>query len=313
MPGALPLSSIIGMTTMFAHLATGIKIITIPVFKGDIYLDILMNHNSTVLYIVPPIAQLLANSARSTPKHLMSVKNVIVGGAPIGDIEAERLHIKAPHINIIQAFGMTETSSISFLGQLGSGVYASIGWPTASTEAKIANINDEQFRGVDANVQGELLIRNSAVMKGYWKNEQATKDVLLEGGWLRTGDIAYYDLEGDFFIKDRLKELIKVKGFQVAPAELEAILRTYRCVSDAAVIGIPDERSGEVPRAYIVLEPGCTVTDKDLKDFIAASESEYKQLAGGVEFVDTIPTSASGKILRRELKAAYLSSHLSNN
>ena len=309
MPGALPLSHIFGMTTMLTYLATGIKIVTIPIFQADIFLDILINHNSTVLFIAPPIAQLLANSARATPEHFKSVKNVIIGGAPIGNIESERLHIKAPHINIIQGYGMTETSPVTFLGQLGDSVYASIGWPTASTEAKIANIGDNSFRGVDTNVHGELLVRSLSVMKGYWKNEQATKDVLLEDGWLRTGDIASYDRNGAFYIEDRLKELIKVKGFQVAPAELEAILKTYRCVIDAAVFGIPDERSGEVPRAHIVLESGCTVTDMELENFIAATESDYKKLSGGVEFVNAIPKTSSGKILRRELKATYLSKH----
>ena len=141
-------------------------------------------------------------------------------------------------------------------------------------------------------------------MKGYLNNESATAATIKEGGWLYSGDIAYYDEQSRFYIVDRLKELIKVKGFQVAPAELEDLIRSHEAVLDVAVVGIPDEMKGEVPLAFIVKKQG--VNDKslleDIHKFVNKHVAEYKQLAGGIRVLDFIPKSASGKILRKDLK-----------
>jgi len=141
-------------------------------------------------------------------------------------------------------------------------------------------------------------------MPGYFKNEAATAETII-GDWLHTGDIGYYDEKGHVFYVDRKKELIKVKGFQVAPAELEDLLRRLLGVKDVAVIGIPDERAGEVPRAFVV-PAGDSLTEQDVKDHVAGSLSKHKHLAGGVEFLKEIPKSAAGKILRKDLKAAFV-------
>ena len=140
-------------------------------------------------------------------------------------------------------------------------------------------------------------------MKGYLNNEEATRSTLKDG-WLHSGDIGYYDQSHRFYIVDRLKELIKVKGFQVAPAELEDLLRLNSKVQDVAVIGVPHERFGEVPRAYVV-RASEGVTEAELHEFLNAEVAEFKQLRGGLEFIKQIPKSPSGKILRRELKAAF--------
>ena len=141
-------------------------------------------------------------------------------------------------------------------------------------------------------------------MKGYLNNESATAATIKEGGWLHSGDIAYYDEQSRFYIVDRLKELIKVKGFQVAPAELEDLIRSHEAVLDVAVVGIPDEMKGEVPLAFIVKKQG--VNDEslleDIHKFVNKRVAEYKQLAGGIRILDLIPKSASGKILRKDLK-----------
>ena len=142
-------------------------------------------------------------------------------------------------------------------------------------------------------------------MKGYLDNEEATKSTLTQDGWLHSGDIGYYDKSHRFYIVDRLKELIKVKGFQVAPAELEDLLRLNKKVQDVAVIGVPHERYGEVPRAYVVKAPSVELSESELHDFVNSEVAEFKQLRGGVEFVQQIPKSPAGKILRRELKAHY--------
>ena len=142
-------------------------------------------------------------------------------------------------------------------------------------------------------------------MKGYLDNEAATKSTLTEDGWLHSGDIGYYDEAHRFYIVDRLKELIKVKGFQVAPAELEDLLRLNKKVQDVAVIGVPHERYGEVPRAYVVKAASVELSEAELHEFVNAEVAEFKQLRGGVEFIEQIPKSPAGKILRRELKASY--------
>lgn len=188
----------------------------------------------------------------------------------------------------------------------GSKRIASIGFPPSNTEAKIADISDPTGKGLPANQQGELLIRGPQVMLGYLNNKKATDDMLVDG-WLHTGDMAYYDEDGYFYITDRLKELIKVKGFQVAPAELEEILRDHPSVADAAVIGVNDAATGELPRAFIVKKKDVDVNEQELQDFVAQKVAPYKQIKGGVQFLDSIPKNTTGKILRRELKLKYCS------
>ena len=143
-------------------------------------------------------------------------------------------------------------------------------------------------------------------MKGYLDNPQATAETITSDGWLHSGDIAYYDELGRFYIVDRLKELIKVKGFQVPPAELEDLLRSHPDVLDVCVIGISDERSGELPLAFIVRKPESSLTEEMIHSLVNEHVVEYKRLSGGIKFIDSIPKTASGKILRRNLKDEYL-------
>ena len=149
-------------------------------------------------------------------------------------------------------------------------------------------------------------------MKGYLNNEKATNETIREDNWLHSGDIAYYDKSLRFYIVDRLKELIKVKGFQVAPAELEDLIRSHAEVKDVAVIGIPDKIKGEVPLAFIVTTE-TNVNDMFVKErihrFVNEHVSEYKQLAGGIRIVEKIPKSASGKILRKDLRTLFTSTN----
>lgn len=236
---------------------------------------------------------------------MASVKNVISGAAPIGQSDAERFIKKAPNVKFLQGYGLTEASPVVLMSQFDSDNYASVGHPPPDTEAKIVRINDDGFQGVGPNESGELFVRGPQIMLGYHNNEKATKETLTSDGWLRTGDIGYYDQNQSFYITDRLKELIKVKGFQVPPAELEEVLRSHPAIADAAVIGIPDRCSGELPRAYVVVKDS-KVKEKDIQNFVAEKVAEYKRLDGGVEFVQQIPKNATGKILRKELKEDYL-------
>lgn len=151
---------------------------------------------------------------------------------------------------------------------------------------------------------GELWVRGPQVMKGYHNNPAANEETFRPGGWMRTGDLGYYDEEFAFYITDRLKELIKVKGYQVAPAELEGILRTHPDISEAAVIGVPHPSHGETPKAFVIKKPGTSPSADSIKEFVANKVASYKKL-GDVVFVNDIPKSAAGKILRRKVKAMF--------
>ncbi|CAG9839696.1 unnamed protein product [Diabrotica balteata] len=167
------------------------------------------------------------------------------------------------------------------------------------------NINIIQGTPLGPNEKGEILLKGPQVMKGYFNRPEETKNTFL-GGWLRTGDIGYYNEDNMLYITDRLKELIKVRGFQVAPAELEEIIRDHPSVAEAAVIGIPHPLSGEVPRAYIVPKKDKTVDLEELDQYVSNKVAKYKKIAGGIQIVDVIPKNPSGKILRRKLKENYL-------
>jgi len=200
---------------------------------------------------------------------------------------------------------MTETSPLLTIAPKGCTNYATVGFIASCTEAKIVKIDDPNFIGCDMNVTGELLVRGAQIMKGYINNDEATLEMIVKGNWLRTGDLAMYDSDGMLYIKDRLKELIKVKGFQVPPAELEQVLREHPNIEEAAVIGIPHELYGEVPRAFVVQKKAMNVSEKELHAFVNERIAEYKRLRGGIQFVESVPKNTTGKILRRQVKELY--------
>ena len=175
----------------------------------------------------------------------------------------------------------------------------SVGVTAPNTETKIVDAVTQKELGVGED--GEVCVRGPQVMLGYLNNKAATESMLEPNGWLHTGDIGHIDEDGHLFVVDRLKELIKYKGFQVPPAELEALLLTHPAVADAAVVGIPDEEAGEIPVAHVVLRPGAEVTPEEIQEFVAGQVAHYKQVRK-VVITDAIPKSTSGKILRRMLR-----------
>ncbi len=182
----------------------------------------------------------------------------------------------------------------------------SVGQLVPNTMGKI--IDPETNMALGPGLPGELFIKGPQVMMGYYNDPVNTANCLSTDGWLKTGDIAYYDENGFFYITDRIKELIKVRGFQVPPAEIEALLLTHPNISDAAVIAIKDELSGELPRAYVTLkkdEISQNVTEEEVKDWVKERVAPFKRLEGGVEFIEQVPKSPSGKLLRRILKDQY--------
>lgn len=183
--------------------------------------------------------------------------------------------------------------------------HSSVGWPCASTRIKIVDVDDPTNHGLEANVTGELMVHSPTAMIGYLNNPTETKKVLTDDGWMRTGDIGYYDNNGDFYITDRSKELIKVQANQVAPAELEEILRSHPKVLDVGVIGVQHAKFGEAPKAFVVRRDD-SLTSNEIEEFIEKRCSKHKWLIGGVQFIDEIPKNSTGKILRRELKRLYI-------
>jgi acyl-CoA synthetase (AMP-forming)/AMP-acid ligase II len=222
---------------------------------------------------------------------------VFSGAAPLsaelGEECAERLGC-----SVVQGFGMTELSPVSHASPGFENKAGASGVTVSNTECRIVDLE-----GNDCGVggDGELWVRGPQVMKGYLNNDQATAETIDEDGWLHTGDVAHFDEDGYVFIVDRLKELIKYKGFQVPPAELEGLLLTHPAIGDAAVIGVADDEAGELPKAFITLVPGAELSAEDVQEFVAGQVASYKRIRL-VEFIDEVPKSASGKILRRELR-----------
>jgi acyl-CoA synthetase (AMP-forming)/AMP-acid ligase II len=224
---------------------------------------------------------------------------VFSGAAPLGP-ETEIAVGERLGATSVQGYGMTEMSPISHMTIGGNVRHGSSGQAVPSTECRI--VNPETLEDMAPGEEGELWVRGPQVMKGYLNNPDATAETLTEDGWLRTGDLAIIDADGFMFIRDRLKELIKYKGFQVAPAEVEAALIAHEGVVDAAVIGKPDEEAGEAPVAFVVRAPGSDVGEDALKGHCEGCLAHYKHPVE-YRFVESVPKSASGKILRRELRA----------
>ncbi|XP_037036735.1 probable 4-coumarate--CoA ligase 1 [Bradysia coprophila] len=305
-PAVLPFFHIYGFTVcLMSKLKLRTKIISLPKFHPETFMKAVIVEKGSILHLVPPIILFLGGHPSITPKHVESVRVVVSGAAPIGSSDVERLIKKAPQCDFIQGYGLTETSPATLMSVKGCKNFASVGGPVSGTEAKIVDINDPTYKGLGPNENGEVLVKGPNNMKGYLNNQQATDETLIADNWLRTGDLGHYDEDGYFYVTDRLKELIKVKGFQVPPAELEEILRDHPKVVDAAVIGIPHETHGELPHGYVVAKEGVQVSEKELQDYVAQKVSAFKHLDGGITFTKQIPKNATGKIMRRQLKEEW--------
>jgi acyl-CoA synthetase (AMP-forming)/AMP-acid ligase II len=279
-------------------LRVGATIVTMPRFDLGQFLGLIEEHGVTRAYVVPPIALALAKHPAVDENDLSSIETIMSGAAPLGAELAEAV-AKRLDCTVIQGYGLTETSPVTHcIRPHGDNRPGSIGQALPNTECRL--VDAESGQDVGEGEPGELWIRGPQVMKGYLNNDEATRHTIDDEGWLHTGDIAVVDSDGFFQIVDRLKELIKYKGFQVAPAELEALLITHPKVQDVAVIGVPDEECGELPKAYVV--PADDSLDGDeLMSWCAEQVSPQKKVRL-VETIEEIPKSASGKILRRELK-----------
>ncbi len=295
----LPFYHIYGMMVfMCSALYQGATVITMPRFDLVRFLEIMQNHKVTRAYVVPPIVLALAKHPAVDEYDLSSLKVIFSGAAPLA-LEIAMAVEQRIGCQPVQGYGLTETSPVTNIGPDAEGKSSpgSVGPPICNTEMKVIDIKTRE--DLEVGQTGEVCIRGPQVMKGYLHNPAATDECIDEDRWFHTGDVGYADEKGYFHIVDRAKELIKYKGYQVAPAELEALLLSHPDVLDAAVIGLADEEAGEIPKAFVV--PKKVISDDSIKEFVAGKVAPYKKIRV-VEFVENIPKAPSGKILRRLLR-----------
>lgn len=300
----LPFFHIYGLTALMnAPLRTGATVVVLPRFDLPQFLTAIETHRITGLYVAPPIVLALAKHPVVDRYDLSSLEYIVSSAAPL-DAElaaacARRLGLPP----VRQAYGMTELSPGTHVVPLAAEnpPPGAVGTLLPNTEMRIVSL-DAPGEDAGTGTDGEILIRGPQVMKGYLGRPDATAAMIDADGWVHTGDIGRVDDEGWLFVVDRVKELIKYKGYQVAPAELEALLLGHASIADAAVIGVYDEDGNEVPKAFLVRRPATPeLTADDVMTYVAERVAPYKKVRR-VEFVDAVPRAVSGKILRRELR-----------
>ena len=298
--GALPFFHIYGMVVVLCMLLRrGATVVTMPQFDLEMYLRLSQQYRVKAAYLVPPIALALAKHPLVDKYDLSSLKMINSGAAPMGP-ELERACEARLGCFVKQGYGMTETSPVTHFtpNDRARSRPGSCGLLIPNTECRVVDLTTRE--DCADGESGEILIRGPQVMAGYLNRPDATAEAIDPDGWLHTGDVGFADADGFFFIVDRLKEFIKYKGYQVAPAELEAVLLTHPAVADVAVIPAADEEAGEIPKAFVVARREVGV--EELIAFVAAVVAPFKKVRA-IEFIEKIPKSASGKILRRELIA----------
>jgi acyl-CoA synthetase (AMP-forming)/AMP-acid ligase II len=288
--------------------------VSLPRFDLEQFLRTIQDHKITRAFVAPPIVLALAKHPLVDQFDLSSLRSICSGAAPLDADLAQAAEDRlrkgaADGVTVVQGYGMTELSPVSHTTpdstRLPDGVSevpkGSVGFAIPNTECRLV----DPGTGEDAapGERGELWVRGPQVMKGYLNNPDATADTLDADGWLHTGDVAIVDENGCYTVVDRVKELIKYKGYQVAPAELEAVLIGNPEIADAAVIGVVDPDSGEeLPKAFVVRAPGSEITAEAVQAYAAERLAPHKKIRL-VEFIEQVPKSAAGKILRKDLKA----------
>ncbi|MFD5336913.1 4-coumarate--CoA ligase family protein [Streptomyces hawaiiensis] len=301
----LPFFHIYGLTALMnAPLRQGATVVVLPRFDLEQFLAAIQNHRITALYVAPPIVLALTKHPAVTQYDLSSLKYIISAAAPLDARLAAACSQRLGLPPVGQAYGMTELSPgthVVPLDAMSDAPPGTVGKLIAGTEMRIVSL-DDPGKDLPAGESGEILIRGPQIMKGYLGRPDATTAMIDPDGWLHTGDVGHVDADGWLFVVDRVKELIKYKGFQVAPAELEALLLTHPGITDAAVIGRYDADGNEVPHAYVVRRPSAAdLTEAEIMMYVAERVAPYKRIRH-VTFIVGVPRAASGKILRRQLR-----------
>jgi acyl-CoA synthetase (AMP-forming)/AMP-acid ligase II len=312
----LPFFHIYGLTVLMNQgLAWGGAVVTLPRFDLEDFLRAIQDHKITRAFVAPPILLAMAKHPLVDQFDLSSLTSILSGAAPLDEQLAmsaqQRLRKGADTgVTVAQGYGMTELSPVSHTtpdpgaeppGHRSEVPKGSVGYAIPNTECRLLDtVTGEE---VGTGVPGELWVRGPQVMKGYLNNPEATANTVDGDGWLHTGDVAVVDEEGRYTVVDRVKELIKYKGYQVAPAELEAVLISHPEIVDAAVIGVADKESGEeLPKAFVVRAPGSELSEESVMNFMTERVAPHKKIRF-VQFIEQVPKSAAGKILRKDLKA----------
>ncbi|XP_013136651.1 PREDICTED: 4-coumarate--CoA ligase 1-like [Papilio polytes] len=289
-----------GLIGTLRGLSTALKVVFLPKFETESYLNTIERYKVNLLIVVPPV--LVALCKYKSNHDLSSVNVIYSGAAPLHGDTIKDVHKRFPKLlSVLQGYGMTEVTlavtrdvqSTAHLAKPGG-----VGFVVKNAVVKVVDIHTREPLG--PNQPGEICAKGVIIMKGYMGKDKG--DDFDEEGFFKTGDIGYYDENKYFFIVDRLKELIKYKAYQVPPMELEAVLLQHPAVRDVGVVGLPHASAGEVPLAFIVLQPNTNATEKELQQFVAERLSNPKHLRGGVRFVKEIPKNPSGKILRKRLR-----------
>ena len=300
----LPFFHIYGMTVLVnLALRRRATLVTMPRFDLAHFLDLVERHRATFAFIAPPIALALAKHPSVDEADLSSLRELFSGAAPLDEGLSAAVERRLGVV-VRQGYGMSEMSPVShFVGHGESAPHASVGKPVPGTENRIVGLDGEPIHPPATGVSdvGELWVRGPNIMSGYLNNPEATAETLDDEGFLHTGDLVTVDVDHNVYIVDRLKELIKYKGYQVPPAELESILISHPLVADAAVVGQAQPDVGEIPVAFVVPRGEDGLSAEEIMEFVAARVSPYKRIRR-VEFCDAVPKSAAGKILRRELR-----------
>lgn len=295
----LPFFHIYGMTVLMGTsiMAGATQVLASRFRPIDEFLSLFETYRPTLFFTVPLIVQEFCHHPKVPTMDWSRLRYVNAGGAILSPEVQERF-TQITGVPVMVGYGLTESSPTTHVTPIGKIKKGSIGLPLSLTEDKI--VDPETGNELRPREIGELWVRGPQVMKGYFNNPEATAQTVING-WLRTGDLAWKDEEGYIFIVDRLKEVIKCKGYQVPPAEIENILVSHPDIKDAAVIGEPHPDYGEVPVAYVVLQDKTSLSQEAIIEYAAQGLAKYKRLAK-VVFTETIPRSPSGKVLRRLVK-----------
>ena len=301
----LPFYHIYGTMLMGSAVYTGATSVLMERFEPVECLQLVERHGVTLFFVVPPVLLMLSNWPELGKYNLSSLRVTMVGAAPVAPELARRFK-QLTGVPVLQGYGMTEASPLTHVNPVHDeriNVVESAGLLAHDTEHRVVDIETGEHTLAPGDV-GEICIRGPQVMQGYWKAPEATA-AAIRGGWYYSGDIGCVDERGYLYIRDRKKEMIKFKGFGIAPAEIEALLVEHPAIADAAVIGKPDPEAGEIPKAFVVKKPGHDLAAGDVVAFVKGRLANYK-VPGEVEFVTAIPKTPSGKILRRVLKEQEL-------